>query len=498
MLRSLLCLLIGLSASAASAQTDRLTLRAAGNTVGHSGGHTGAKTVQSPVQKIEQSAGHVPIKLTGTKDVPHGSTVRARTTTTVAASGPAVEATSRETDTSGPGTPKQDLPARAVEPPDAEAERLVQTGAWLALSGTDPDRGTPSAADIDPPEGSLYREQLFLKNGDRYSGISRSVTDDRLLFELPHGQQLDVPLTEIDRLEYVDVRTGDLLGSEGPAKGDTAATESASVASGNPAGLPTPMISADQPPLPDGQAIGPDGLPIEEFPWRKRMWRLWQKHLVEWTKRVGLGFRFVGGNAEETNVDLSANFEQRREDRFTQINLGGQYGSSNGVRGTNRWFANSTTDSEMTEKWIWFLNINDEYNERQNLDYRGMLSTGPGYRFFDDDKRRFILRAGPAVTYEIFHEPSSRRVNPELFSEMELKWPLSDAIQLEHRMSVNMSLQDVSFVRSTSNSGLMWALDTEKRWSFRIGFQYQFVSRPNPGRIPNDYWTTLQLVYQRK
>ena len=71
-------------------------------------------------------------------------------------------------------------------------------------------------------------------------------------------------------------------------------------------------------------------------------------------------------------------------------------------------------------------------------------------------------------------------------------------MQFEHRMTVNPSLHDISLVRATSNTAFLWALDHEKRWNFRLGLQYQYLSQPNTGREPHDYWTTLQIVYQRK
>lgn len=324
----------------------------------------------------------------------------------------------------------------------------------------------PATGFAAAPEGAA-RETLTLKNGDRMTGISHGVSEEGLDWELPYGERVIIPLDEVDRLDPT---------------GETGKSEV--VPAGAAAAAATPVVPLTEPPEP---------LPR----WRQAIHAM-SSDVYDWTKRLSVGGRFVDGNSNETHVDVAALFEKKTENRFSQINAGGQYGEANGTRGVNRWFANSTTDFNIEEPWIWFLNVNDEYNERQNLDYRGTVATGPALRIYNDEKRRLILRSGPAVTVEFFHQPKDNRVSPDWFSEMELRWPLTNAMQFEHRMTVNPSMHDISLVRATSNTGILWALDQEKRWNFRFGVQYQYLSQPNAGRKPHDYWTTLQIVYQRK
>lgn len=345
---------------------------------------------------------------------------------------------------------------------------------WLTV-------GSVGAGEVCAEVGSGPQEVLILKNGDRMSGTSAGVADGQLDWELPFGRSVRIPLDEVDRVERY---------------ADPAAPLAEIVA--EPANTSAPLIPTPElPPVVASIAPLPEETADPEW-FHRRATRALTESLTEWTKRIGFGGRFVEGNSRETNLDLSANLERKRNDRQTQINLGGQFGQANGVRGVNRWFANSTTDMILSEPWIWFLNVNDEYNERQNLDYRGTLSLGPGWRPYNEDKKRLVVRVGPAVTYEVFHAPADQRVTPDLFTELEFRWPLSESMQFEHRTTVNPSLHDLGLFRAVSNSAVQWALDSEKRWNFRIGLQYQYISQPNAGRRPGDYWTTIQLVYQKK
>jgi putative salt-induced outer membrane protein YdiY len=134
----------------------------------------------------------------------------------------------------------------------------------------------------------------------------------------------------------------------------------------------------------------------------------------------------------------------------------------------------------------------------QNLDYRGTFSFGPGYRFFNDDRRRFVVRAGPGVTTELFHKPFEHRTTPDLFGEIEIRWPLTERLKWEQKSSVFPSVSNLEIARAQSQTSLFYALDEKERWSLRFGFVFQFNGEPPKGRETSDYTTNISVVYQRK
>jgi hypothetical protein len=52
--------------------------------------------------------------------------------------------------------------------------------------------------------------------------------------------------------------------------------------------------------------------------------------------------------------------------------------------------------------------------------------------------------------------------------------------------------------RAQSQTAFLYAFDEKERWSLKLGFQYQYISDPNVGRLPNDFTTNVSLVYLRK
>ena len=230
----------------------------------------------------------------------------------------------------------------------------------------------------------------------------------------------------------------------------------------------------------------------------ERFWNEFSDGFLEWTSRISLGARSLSGNSKQNFIDFAADFEKKEETRATQINLQGQFGESDDKVVANRWFANSTTDFYRGEHWLLFAKLMDQYDQLQNLDYRGTFSAGLGYRFFFEENRRLIVRLGPGVTTEFFHNPSDNRTTPDLFSELELRLPIWDRLKWEQKTTVFPSLSELAVARANSQTSFLYAFDEKERWSLKVGFQYQYISEPNPGRLPNDFTTNLSIVYLRK
>jgi putative salt-induced outer membrane protein YdiY len=232
--------------------------------------------------------------------------------------------------------------------------------------------------------------------------------------------------------------------------------------------------------------------------WRERLYRRFTGLFDEWASRVSLGGRSLAGNSNQNFVDLLADFENKTKWRATQINLGGQFGESNNKIVANRWFANSTTDYYHGPKWLTFTKVMDQYDALQNLDYRGTFSAGLGYRFLFDDTRRIITRVGPGVTLEVFHDPSDSRVTADAFGELEMRLPIWKRLKWEQKTTLFPSLTSLEVARAQNNTSLFYAFDERERWSLRVGFVYQYISEPNPGKVPSDYTTNVSIMYQRK
>ncbi len=351
-----------------------------------------------------------------------------------------------------------------------------------------------------PAEGVL--ERLVLESGDELIGKSLGIERGSLLWQLRNQQVLWVPLESIARMDsrYDPAADKPLVlpaaaeAAKPPASPDSLSTE-----------VTTPL-----PPGPDTDA--PEASWFEAVPFYTTV----QQGYVAatdsytavtdlastWTRRFTFGGQFNDGNSQTDMFNLQLDFEHSPPKQLRQFELIGQIGRNQGVQSTNRWNLNSNFDwplkGEGDDKWIAFATTKNEYDGLADLDYRGTLSSGVGYRFFNDAKKRLILRCGPGYTIELFEDDSSNRQTLDMFAELETRWPLKDKASLEHKIRLNPSVLDIELVRIVSTSSLLIDIDDKQRWKLRLGFNYTYISEPNPGRVPADYTSTISLMYTRK
>lgn len=357
--------------------------------------------------------------------------------------------------------------------------RLGFLSGWLlSLSGA-----TVCAGDGVP------QEQLHLRSGAVLTGRSQAVEGGQLRWEIGPGETLLVPVSAIERIDLA-----------------TAAAPSEET-------LPPPPTVTPETPAAEVPAVTPKS-PETVVAERPERWLHvrevtdvladWYEGLesraITWTRRIQVGGTFVDGNSKTNLVDVIAELERNTPQLTRQIDGGGQWAKNAGKQTANRWFLNTNFDRPIApeSQWITFVTSKNEYNELQNLDYRGTVSTGIGYRFYFEPKRRLIARLGPAYTIEFFNNPVNRRDNPDLFGELEYRWPVFPRTSFEQKFRVQPSILDWQLVRVFSTTGLLMDLDERERWKLRLGFQYNYNSQPNAGRLPSDYITTLSLIYLRK
>ena len=335
-------------------------------------------------------------------------------------------------------------------------------------------------------------ERLIMRSGDELSGRSSEIGEGKIRWRLPHGGEVVLPLSEVDRVDFALPTVADK-----PVEKSREPSVLEMPLESDPASFPDSSDVAAQIRWADAERarLESESLDFEIAAYYERI----SSGLEEWTQRASLGARYLSGNSNEVFIDLATDFERRTERRLMQINLGGQFGEANGVRGTNRWFANSNTDFDLEgKKWLFFSQIRDRYDEFERLDYRGSSSAGPGYRFYDDDQRRLICRLGPGVTYELYHAPRLQRLTPDAFGEVEARWPLQKRLSAEHKTTMNPSLLDLQLLRITSTSALIWAMDEAEEWSLKLGCLWIYNGSPNEGRLKSDYTATMSVVDVKK
>lgn len=324
-------------------------------------------------------------------------------------------------------------------------------------------------------------ETLYLKNGDKISGTQIGFGEGVLKWKWRDHEQIEVPFDEIEKVDY----------SPDPAHHEDEFGNLVLLPPGQVFAPPADHVPLDLPPPP------PPKPPLLATLWHE--YNDWFQHgFGSWTERLEVGGTFLEGNTNQDAFNTAAKFSHETDWTKTVINLGGQYAQSKSVMTANRWFGDTTTDFKRKDNWLTFIRTLHEFDEFANLDYRGTFSAGAGYKFVNTDTKQFILRAGPGFTQEVFHNPRTLRSTPDLFTELEAKWPLGERVVFEEKITTHPSIVNWELVRILNTTNFLIPLDSHKRWNLKVGFRYEYNGIPNINRRPSDFATTLNIVYTKQ
>ncbi len=354
-----------------------------------------------------------------------------------------------------------------------------------------PSVGLRADDDAATPVATEPASVLLLTNGDRLHGDLGSAQDDVIQWRVADGLEFPIPIGSVQSVQLVgQARTWT------PAMGIDALTA-------EPAPAPAPDWMTEDP-LEELRPELAEPEVEEEDPLETAMIPLVNPRVVfrrtyELTKRIELGGTFVDGNSESDSLNVGGELGRKTDELDETIKFGGFVSTADDALIANRWWVNANVDytPEFCSPWFFFLTSRNQYDEFENLDYRGTFSGGPGYRFVDEPDREITVRGGPGVTMEFFRDPYRDEYTPDLFGQLEVKHPLGDRLVFESDTIVNPTIDDFRVFRVVSQNGLLLPLDESRSWNLKMGLQMEYHSDPNPGRKRADVTSTLLLVYKR-
>jgi putative salt-induced outer membrane protein YdiY len=347
----------------------------------------------------------------------------------------------------------------------------------------------------------LPSETLVLKNGERLDGTAAGISDEGLRWRMSYGGELDIPLQLIERFETRPA-------APPTQRAEETALVPAALPAASPADLPEKPTSAEpkldpaiEPASAEVPPVVTEPLPLVEawYEATRSTYAFLSGQTSQWTKRFELGGTWVDGNSETSEAYIGGVFERQFDRVFHQLEWNGRHTTAGYEVTQSRWQFNGTTDlaKDKKAKWILFATHRHLLDQLADLNYRGTYASGIGYRFFNEKEKRLIARLGPAATVEKFDPPLGTRVTPDLFAEVEAKWPVYDRTLLEYKGTFTPSLDEIGVFRMTSNYGVLVKLDQKECWAMRVGLRHDHNSQPNPGKKEDDFTTMFSVIYTR-
>jgi putative salt-induced outer membrane protein YdiY len=306
-------------------------------------------------------------------------------------------------------------------------------------------------------------DEVFLKNGDRLSGILVSKSGDKLVLETSYAGKIEILWSDVSHLTTQQaVRI--LLDDETERSGILSATDGAELRiaadiDAEPESLPMARIAAINPPV---------------------MPRLKIKG------QANAGFDWDRGNTDQDTYHVDAESIFRwPDDRFT-LNGSGNLEKSNGDKTKQQADLAGKYDHFLNGKWYLYSGLGFEHDKFADLTLRTKLTAGTGYQIFETDRTNLSIEGGPAYVWENYD-------NSENQDYAAARWALrfdhflieAWKLQAFHKHSLDWSLEESSDYLFQSETGLRIPIFDSLQATAQVNFDRD--NAPAAGAKKNDY-----------
>ena len=220
------------------------------------------------------------------------------------------------------------------------------------------------------PISAAHADQVFLKNGDRISGLILSQNDTaNLSFQTEFGATIQTPWSDVDQLKNGQEETYDMLGVD-------------------MLGVAEETILAQEVEVSEEETT-----PSEEVK---------DPSTYETSGLINFGASLDDGNSSKKQITGDAKITIRND--INRFITGGEvnYAQDEGEETENDQYLFGEYDRFITEKWFWGLRQSGRIDKMQELDIRSRSGLFSGYQFSDTEDLKLSIRTGSEYIYEEF------------------------------------------------------------------------------------------------
>ncbi|UCD53313.1 MAG: DUF481 domain-containing protein [Phycisphaerales bacterium] len=315
--------------------------------------------------------------------------------------------------------------------------------------------------------GAASADEVYLKNGDRYSGTIVKLTDGKLVLKADAAGEVTINQEDIQSLS-----------SAGPLeihfKDGAVLNQNVQVAQPGQFAIETgPTLRAQTFPLAEVTAINPPPKPKPK-----------------WTGSLSAGFTATSGNTsiEAINASFSAvrRSEKDRQTASADYAKGKQDDPDTGEEETieDWWRAKGQYDYFFSKKFFGFINGSYEKDSIADLDRRVVVGGGAGYQWIESEQTNFSTSLGLASLYEKFDDATDS--NSELSAQAGYNFDhqINESVRFLHDLTYFPALDKISDYYLTTTTELRASFTKSMYANFKVIFNYD--ATPATGRSSTD------------
>ncbi len=215
---------------------------------------------------------------------------------------------------------------------------------------------------------------------------------------------------------------------------------------------------------------------------------------ARWTGKGEAGLAFATGNSDTRTANARVNAVHKDDGVEWSFGLGGLYVRNDGNTTARRWEASTQARFDFLGRNFWYGGLRYEEDPFSGFNHQGLVTTGAGRRFIDNDRTRLIGQVGAGYK---FLDPIGlvevKDTTVTSVASLEFNHKLTDTTTLINRFSGEFT---------SGNNFLQNDVGVTVKMTDRIALSLAYTVRhntsPPEGFDKTDMLTTVNLVYEVK
>jgi putative salt-induced outer membrane protein YdiY len=215
-----------------------------------------------------------------------------------------------------------------------------------------------------------------------------------------------------------------------------------------------------------------------------------------WKGRFSLGIDLERGNTTETDIVTSLEATRSVPREELKLKFLSNYGETDREADTNEVYGLVKLKVFQSDRRYIFGFVDGEYDEFENLNYRGQVFGGPGYIFIKNERTKLAGEIGPGVVGEFTDTEDGTDSSVEFALGLHSEWnqKLFNNVEYIQGLSLFPSVSDFGEYRIRLESTLRTPL--RERWLMKLTLRDDYDSDPEEDTEHNDLQFITALEYE--
>ncbi len=320
--------------------------------------------------------------------------------------------------------------------------------------------------------GLVAADTVFLKNGDRISGLVIRMTEDTLLFDTDIAGKIEISRNEIYRLsteEDVQIQTknGQKIQTGTLALSADWNTAIQNLVPGKSIDMPLSEIAAINPPDETG---------------------------LKYTGHLNLGLTRQRGNTKDDTYHVDGETVLRWPDDRVIVSFNADFETTDDVDTQQSINLYGTYDHFFSEKWFMYNGLSFEHDKFSDLRLRTTASIGAGYQVIETEDTNLSVQLGPGYVWEDLYGSPDQNFAAGVWSLRYDQLLVKDwNLKAFHNHRLSQSLESSSDYVFISQTGLRAPIFGNFQGTLQFNFDRD--NEPGANTKKNDYKYLITLGY---